>query len=75
MKKLFIASVLLVLTFVIGACNQIVRSEKIGLPALKVSGNQRFLVDEKDNQFLWTHNTGWLLFSKLNREEDENYII
>jgi len=75
MKKLFIASVLLVLTFVIGACNQRVQLEKIGLPALKVSGNQRFLVDEKDNPFFWLGDTGWLLFSKLNREEDENYII
>ena len=51
--NLFIASVLLVLTLVIGACSQRVQSEQKGLPALKVSENQRFLVDEKGNPFFW----------------------
>jgi hypothetical protein len=53
MNNLFIASVLIVLTLVIGACSQRVHSEQKGLPALKVSENQRFLVDEKGNPFFW----------------------
>jgi hypothetical protein len=51
MNILFIASVLTILTLVIGACSQRVQSEKKGMPALKVSENQRFLVDEKGNPF------------------------
>jgi hypothetical protein len=51
MNKLSIASVLLVLTLVFGACSQKVQPEKKGLPALKVSKNQRFLMDEKGNPF------------------------
>ena len=74
MNKLFIASVLLVLTLVFGACNQRVQSEKEGLPALKVSENHRFLVDEKGNPFFWLGDTGWLLFTKLNREEADQYL-
>ncbi len=53
MKKLFIASVLLVLTLVFGAFSQRVQPEKKGLPALKVSKNQRFLMVEKGNPFFW----------------------
>lgn len=74
MMKLFIASVLLVLTLVIGACSQRVQSEKKGLPTLKVSEKQRFLVDEKGNPFFWLGDTGWLLFTKLNREEADQYL-
>ena len=43
MNNLYIASVLLVMTLVIGACSQRVQSEKKGLPALKVSENLRLL--------------------------------
>ena len=74
MKKLFIALVLLVLTIVIGACSQKVQPEKKGLPVLKVSENHRFLVDDKGNPFFWLGDTGWLLFTKLNREEADLYL-
>jgi len=74
MKKLFIASVLIVLTLVIGACSQRVQPEKKGLPALNVSENHRFLVDEKGNPFFWLGDTGWLIFTKLNREEADQYL-
>jgi hypothetical protein len=53
MKNLFIASVLTVLTLVIGVCSEKVQSEKKVMLALKVSENQRFLVDEKGNPFFW----------------------
>lgn len=74
MNKLSIASVLLGLIFAIGACSQKVQSEKKGLPALKVSENHHFLMDEKGNPFFWLGDTGWLLFTKLNREEADLYL-
>ena len=38
-------------------------------PQLKVSENQRFLMDSEGKPFFWLGDTGWLLFSKLTREE------
>lgn len=74
MNKLIIASVLIVLTTAIGACSQKKPSEKKGLPLLKISENQRFLVDERGNPFFWLGDTGWLLFTKLTREEADQYL-
>ena len=45
-----------------------------GLSLLQVSENQRFLQNEKGEAFFWLGDTGWLLFSKLNREEAETYL-
>lgn len=45
-----------------------------GLPALKVSENKRYLVGEEGNPFFWLGDTGWLLFSKLTREEVDEYL-
>lgn len=44
------------------------------IPSLKISGNKRFIVDENGNPFFWLGDTGWLIFSKLNREDAEKYI-
>lgn len=44
------------------------------LPLLEVSDNQRFLIEKNGNSFFWLGDTGWLLFSKLNREEAKKYI-
>lgn len=74
MKNLLIPVVLLALIFAIGACAPKPQPEKKGLPVLNVSGNQRCLVDEKGNPFFWLGDTGWLLFSKLNREDTEKYL-
>ena len=41
---------------------------------LKISSNHRFLIEEKGNPFFWLGDTGWLLFSKLTREEAEQYL-
>jgi hypothetical protein len=41
---------------------------------LAVSSNKRFFVDEKGKPFFWLGDTGWLLFSKLNREEANTYL-
>ena len=41
---------------------------------LKISSNHRFFTDEKGAPFFWLGDTGWLLFSKLTREEAETYL-
>ena len=43
-------------------------------PPLKVSENKRYLADEKGDPFFWLGDTGWLLFSKLSREEAVRYL-
>ena len=44
------------------------------VPYLKVSENKRFLSTENGDPFFWTGDTGWLLFTKLTREETETYL-
>ena len=73
-KKIQIPALLLILVFAFGACTSKVKEDKKGLPALKVSENQRFLVDENGNPFFWLGDTGWLLFTKLNREDADKYL-
>lgn len=41
---------------------------------LKVSENKRFLCHENGTPFFWLGDTGWLLFSKLDRAEAETYL-
>src|SRR6266545_747193 len=41
---------------------------------LKIASNHRYFTDEKGNPFFWLGDTGWLLFSKLTREEAEQYL-
>src|SRR6476469_9959634 len=41
---------------------------------LKISANHRYFTDQNGNPFFWLGDTGWLLFSKLNREEAEQYL-
>jgi hypothetical protein len=41
---------------------------------LRVSKNGRFLEYESGRPFFWLGDTGWLLFSKLNREDAEKYL-
>lgn len=44
------------------------------LPRLMVSENNRFLMKETGKPFFWLGDTGWLLFSKLDRKEAEKYL-
>jgi len=44
------------------------------LPYLDVSENKRFLVTGNGDPFFWLGDTGWLLFTKLTREEAEQYL-
>jgi hypothetical protein len=41
---------------------------------LKISSNHRYFTDQNGNPFFWLGDTGWLLFSKLTREEAEQYL-
>lgn len=43
--------------------------------ALKVSDNQRFLVQENGKPFFYLGDTAWELFHRLNREEADKYLI
>ncbi len=75
MKKILLITGVIVLSFAFPSCsNWVKKQEKKGLPRLKVSDNHRFLVDENGNPFFWLGDTGWLLFSKLNREDAEKYL-
>lgn len=44
------------------------------LPKLKISENKRFFATETGDPFFWLGDTGWLLFTKLNRKEAEKYL-
>jgi hypothetical protein len=74
MKNLKIPAIVLAMVLAMAACAPKVQTEKKGLPRLKVSENHRFLVDENGNPFFWLGDTGWLLFSKLNREDADKYL-
>jgi hypothetical protein len=43
-------------------------------PELRISENKRFLGTETGDPFFWLGDTGWMLFTKLNREEAEEYL-
>lgn len=43
-------------------------------PSLTVSENGRFLTTGNGKPFFWLGDTAWLLFSKLNREEADQYL-
>ncbi len=54
------------------SCNTVTNTELC--PNLRISENKRFLVTESGEPFFWLGDTGWLLFTKLNREEAEKYF-
>src|ERR1700748_2325033 len=41
---------------------------------LKISANKRYFTTADGKPFFWLGDTGWLLFTKLNREEAEKYL-
>ncbi|EHQ30806.1 glycoside hydrolase family 140 protein [Mucilaginibacter paludis] len=41
---------------------------------LKISANKRYFTTSDGKPFFWLGDTGWLLFSKLNREEADKYL-
>ncbi len=54
------------------SCNTVSNTELC--PDLRISENKRFLVTESGGPFFWLGDTGWLLFTKLSREDAEKYF-
>lgn len=65
-------SILLTFLLFFISCNTVTNTEQT--PQLRVSENHRFLTTESNDPFFWLGDTGWLLFTKLNREEAEKYL-
>ena len=71
MKKIGLILLACVLLF---SCVEKKVQQNSTTPLLKVSDNHRFLMDETGHPFFWLGDTGWLLFSKLKRDEAEKYL-
>jgi hypothetical protein len=63
---------LIFLVFLFATATVTAQNGKTG--KLHVSANHHFLVKEDGTPFFWLGDTGWLLFSKLNREEAVKYL-
>jgi hypothetical protein len=57
---------------IVGCTNK--QQQDTSLQHLKVSDNGRFIVTEDAKPFFWLGDTGWLLFSKLTKEEIDQYL-
>lgn len=68
MKKNLIIILLVVLEMILAS------SCKNRITVLTLSENKRFLMTEKGDPFFWLGDTGWLLFTKLSREEADKYL-
>lgn len=64
----------LIFILVVALFSENIGQETKGCSILKISENQRFLTNIDDRPFFWLGDTGWLLFSKLTREEAEKYL-
>src|SRR6476620_1423474 len=67
-SKHTISSILFLLLFA-GAIGKTIKPQR-----LNISANHRYFADTNGNPFFWLGDTGWLLFSKLTREEAEKYL-
>ena len=67
-----ILTVFLTLLLICLSCNISTRNKSV--TGLVVSENKRFLSTADGDPFFWLGDTGWLLFSKLDREEAERYL-
>lgn len=63
---------ILIFCALLGAC--VPDKHSAPLTNLKVSSNGRYFTTAGNDPFFWLGDTGWLLFSKLNREEAEKYL-
>src|SRR6476620_10613393 len=67
-SKHTISSILFLLLFA-GAIGKTIKPQR-----LNISANHRYFADTNGNPFFWLGDTGWLLFSKLTREEAVQYL-
>ena len=58
--------------FLFAGCAGLRQSD--GLAPLRVSDNHRYFVQGTNTPFFWLGDTGWLLPSKLDRQEGEQYL-
>lgn len=72
-KNLFVPVLILAGSALLWSC-QPKADQKKALPVLQVSENHRFLQTAEGDPFFWLGDTGWLLFTKLSREETEAYF-
>ncbi|MES2329050.1 MAG: glycoside hydrolase family 140 protein [Bacteroidota bacterium] len=63
---------LLIVTFCI--CAVEVAAQERTLPRLKISNDKRSFVTGNNDPFFWLGDTGWLLFTKLTRNEAIQYL-
>jgi hypothetical protein len=70
MNKIYPFLIVCVLLFC--GCSQPQRQAK--MEPLQISANHRFFTGAKGNPFFWLGDTGWLLFSKLDRQEADSYL-
>lgn len=74
-KRNIIYAFVLIVSIALFSCKPKPQAEtNESLPLLKVSENGRFLQTENGDPFFWLGDTGWLLFSKLTREEANQYL-
>ena len=72
MKKIRIVCLSVLL---LASCQPQMKKEEAKTPELlSVSDNGRFFETENGKPFFWLGDTGWLLFTKLNRQETETYL-
>lgn len=64
----------LIFILVVALFSENIGQETKGCSLLRISENQRFLTNIDGQPFFWLGDTGWLLFSKLTREEAEKYL-
>ncbi len=69
MKKILVAMLLTVL------CVRLYSQDLLSHGKLEISDNGRYFQFDDGKPFFWLGDTGWLLFSKLNREEAEQYLV
>lgn len=62
------------LLFILAACVPKTKTVDLSMPQLKVSDNHRYLQTDGGDPFFWLGDTGWLLFTKLTREEANMYL-
>ncbi len=63
-----------ILLLFLAACQVQQKKQEQRMPLLEVSDNGRYFQTEDGKPFFWLGDTGWLLFTKLTREEANEYL-
>ncbi len=72
LNKFCSISLLMLLLSIAGMTNVVAQTKT--LPRLAISPGGHFLITKDGKPFFWLGDTGWLLFSKLDREEAGRYL-